>query len=409
MRPATSRSGDARRALASWAIALAAPAALAAPVAAAQQRNESLVSDQYDLIDSEFSQSLAMITWCDDSGALWVADIDRDTGQFVPADGKGTLVDPAAMTLQDLKIIGNGPEWIDTSDGDQIVYTKFMPGEEHNLATARMALAQRTEDGTWSHRMLAPSLRRNAPYSSHDPGDPLPRISYIDPSGNHYWRDLREPSSEAMIPLMPKSRRSVRFVSGARDVVYAMAVDGVSQVFLYSLDEGTTTQLTFDDGDKDLYSVPWSWNAPEFDNDRVLATVVDGNELRIYRESDGANGEPPGWNLVYRVYTPLHGGITSPEPFVYNGKSYVVFSGSKPPSTEPTAIFLATIDPAAPMLVQITPDLPWRIRRDPEIFVTSSGPYIYYNRLETSGSSFCIPCNEGVFRSYTGLPPPAPE
>ena len=26
-----------------------------------------------------------------------------------------------------------------------------------------------------------------------------------------------------MIPLMPKSRRSVRFVSGARDVVYAIA------------------------------------------------------------------------------------------------------------------------------------------------------------------------------------------
>ena len=400
MRTVTSIGDGERHALAAWMLVVA---VLAAP--AAHAGNESLVSDQFDLIDSEFSQSRAMITWCDSTGGLWIADIDRDTGLFVPSDGKGTLIDQDAMRLEDLQIIGNGPEWISAAHGDQIVYTKFLPGEEHTVRSARLAVAGRRRSGDWSHTYLSPALRRNGPYASHDPGDALPRISYVDPIGNHYWRNPHDASSETRLTMVPNSSRSIRFVEGEQAMVFVTPVDGISQIFYLPLDTGIPAQVTFDAGNKDLHTVPWSWRAPEFGGDLVIATVVEDTELRIYRLSADASEQDPAWRFTYSARTPPNGVINSPEPFVHNGKSYVVLSAGVPPYTLPSVIFLATIDPANPEMVQLTPDFPLRLRRDPEIFVTSHGPYVYYNRLQLSDELFCPACNEGVYRSYTGLPP----
>jgi hypothetical protein len=399
MRKSAGMPGGKRHCVAAW---FAIIGMLAVPVVQAQVKNEALVSSQSDLIDSEYSQSRATIAWCDAAGGLWIAGIDRDTGMFVPSDGKGLLVDPSAMRIDDLKVVGNGPEWVSTADGDQIVYTKFPPDQPHSMQNAKLALAEQSGSGDWSYHYLLPLDRRGGPYASHDPGDPSPRISYFDSNGRHYWRDLNDPSSETPLP-MPRSRLSTRCVEGTRAVVFTAPVAGTSQVFFHWLDTGTTSQVTFDPGDKDLHTVPWSWKAPEFGGDLVIATVVDDTELRIYRQSPAT-----GWSLVQSMRTPLQGVINSPEPFVHAGKSFMVFSASTPPGTQPTAVFMARIDPAAPLLWQLTPDLPRRIRRDPEVFVTSSGPYVYFNRLTFGGGgTSCVPCNEGVFRSYTGLPPAA--
>ena len=92
---------------------------------------------------------------------------------------------------------------------------------------------------------------------------------------------------------------------------------------------------------------------------------------------------------------------------MHNSKSYLLFTASKPPATYPSAIFLTGIDEASPTPVQLTPDVPLRIRTDPEVFVANDGPYIYYNRaiIVGDGNQYCLPCNEGLYRTYTGLPP----
>src|SRR5678815_4631475 len=74
--------------------------------------NESQVTSQVDLFDLEFNQKRAKITWVDMRGRLWVAGVDRTTGLFKPANGQGVLVDPDALTSNDLQIVGNGPEWL---------------------------------------------------------------------------------------------------------------------------------------------------------------------------------------------------------------------------------------------------------------------------------------------------------
>ena len=382
--------------------------AVVAPVPAAQPiPGEAQVTDQRDMLDCEFSQQRGQMAWVDRSGGLWVADVDRTNGMFIPADGKGTLVDPKAMASSDIRIVGNGPEWIGTATGDQIVYTKFLAGVPKTRGSARLALAQQRRGGGWEAGFLAPAnLPRAAPYPSHDPRDPFPRIGYVSPGGNHYWRNLYEPLSEERLEHYPSNQYygPVRFVEGERGATMPRVVDGVSQVFYHDLDTGVETQLTFDGGQKDLQSMAWIWAAPDFGGARVMMTVADNIELRIYREDPG----PSGWILVRSVRAPRGGMVKSPEYFVHDGASYVFFVASVPPATFPTQLFLANIDPGNPLLAQLTPDSPLRMRTDPEVFIADDGPWIYFNRqtIDLSGSQHCLSCNEGIFRSHTGLPPP---
>ena len=368
--------------------------------------NESLVSSQRDLLDPEYSQSRGMVTWCDLHGELWVAGVNRDTGLFEPSNGKGTLIDTDAMTSHDFKFVSNGPEWIGTTAGDQIVYTRFPDGNQHTPASARLGHAWTTDSGDWTFTTLSPSLARRTPYTSPDPDNPVPFISYIDRTGRHYWRNLFDESSETPIPGDPPSASlGLRLGEGIRAAAYTVLLDGINQVFLYQLDTGSATQVTFDASQKDLHSRPFIWTDPESSGDLFLMTVADDVELRIYALRAPYDIGAGGWQLVSTIRSPDSGLINSPEPFHYGGQTYVFFAGSIPPLAYPTAIFFVAIDGQNPVPEQLTPDEPSMSRTDPEVFVANDGPYIYFNRGTYSGKPFCLSCNEGVYRTYTGLPP----
>ena len=111
---------------------------------------------------------------------------------------------------------------------------------------------------------LSPELARNGPYASKDEDDAHPRISYAAANGTRMWREIDDPSTEEAIPLAQNGQRSVRWVEGERALIYVAPVNGLNQVHRYDVDSKQLTQLTFDDGAKDLKSVPWMWRAPEF-------------------------------------------------------------------------------------------------------------------------------------------------
>ena len=48
----------------------------------------------------------------------------------------------------------------------------------------------------------------------------------------------------------------------------------------------------------------------------------------------------------------------------------------------------------------------FRLRLDPEFFITAQGPFIYYNRLVPATADFPDGINDGVWRVDTGLGPP---
>lgn len=394
------------RSLARLVVGLAVASALPA---LAQRSPEILVSSQQDMIDAEFSQERGQIVWVDRDSRLWVAKVNQVTGAIIPSDGKGQLVDPDALRPSEvLSLTYNGPEWLPSADGVHIVYTKFLPGRAHTLANARLAIARQGADGTWESRTLEPDLPRNAPYASTDVGDPAPRITYVDPLNNHYWREVDNPIGEELIPGVPRGPKSVRFVQGARAVVFVAPADGVQQVFGYDLDTKELQQLTFDAGDKDLETVPWMWAAPEFNGRFVLMTVVDRKLMRFYRQQRASSGEWAWLPFSERLF-PDATTVWSPEPFVYQGQSYVFTGLAVAPDEHSSQIWFVNVDPAQPFMRRLDDPSLIKGRMDPEAFVTDLGPFIYFNRFDSSkvpGKPLCPTCHEGVFRVHTGLPPP---
>jgi hypothetical protein len=373
------------------------------------ESRERLVSSQSDLIDAEFNQERGQIVWVDVDGQMWVADVNRRTGALEPADGKGQLVDPDALTLSEvLGKMFNGPEWLPAADGVHIVYTKFLPNRPRTLANARLALAQQSPDGSWRTEFLSPASPRNAPYASTDAGDPSPRITYVDPAFNHYWREVADAATEETIPGTVVGPRSVRFIGGHRAVVFAAPADGVSQIFRYDLDSKVLEQLTFDDGDKDLDTVPWMWEAPEFNNSLVLMTVANRNEMRFYRQLPVIGGGLQ-WTFFARRKFEDNSKVLSPEPLVYAGQSYIFSSLVAPPQDIASQIWLVNLSKSEPFMRRLDKNSPVKGRMDPEVFVTDRGPYIYYNRFDSTrvpGQPFCPTCSEGLYRAHTLLPAP---
>jgi len=388
-----------RALLAAPLLALGLPAAAQTPV-----QNESLVTTQPDIIDLEFSQDRGQFLWVDATGKVWLGNIDRNTGMFSPANGKGVLVSNQGMTIAKTLLIPiNGAEWVSTANGESVVFSTFLPNTPKTKENARIALATETAPGMWQTNIISPEANRFAVYASHDPGDPQPRLSYVDGDGVHYWRNAFDPASEALVPLANLGQRSVRFVQGARQMIYATPIDGVQQVVRYDLDTQAMEQLTFDEGDKDLRTVPWMWQAPEFGGEHVFFTVVNYTELRVYRKTPGPGGQPASWKVIYSAKFPKWLTVMSPEPFTYQGKSYIYLVTSKSPDTWASVVWLSNIDAANSFVRKLTPDSPLRQRSDPEVFFTSQGPYLYFNRADQSS----VPAKqEGVWRTHTGLPAP---
>lgn len=389
-----------------WPLASFCVAALAAPaLAQGWAPNEAQASPEAELIDYEFSQSRAQIAWNDTLGNLWVADVDRASGRFVPADGRGVVVDPDSMTFQDAQKTKNGPEWVPTARGDVLVHTKY--AGRHTDGNSRIGLAWDDGSGVWTSSILSGAVRK-APYGSSVAGDPAPRISYVDNREVHYWAELFVPGSERRIEDFPDSHYPVRHVAcsrpdvaGARGIVYPVTVDGVDQVFYRDFDRNTSQQLTFDAGQK--YEV-WMWCAPEYGDELVFFTLVDQTELRVYRQLGGV------WTAVFRQAAPRGNKIYSPEPFTWNGKSYIFMSQTVRPNKFRSEVWVSNIDATAPVFKRITPTEPLRTRTDPEVFITDAGPRIYFNRLvpDLSDGGRYKPCrrpdcSDGVWFADPGL------
>jgi hypothetical protein len=353
--------------------------------------NQFIVDDQVisnpdgNLPDPEFSPVGFLITWQDNNNQLWVANVDRISGGFIPRSGKGQLVD---TDLAPLKLTRNGPEWAYSKQGLQIVYTKLV----NNRPV--LSRAQWTGSG-WETKSLYNGRGRVAPNGSKNPRGNAPRIIYRKIKGNTLqvaWRESDKPASEAVlsnaVPL-PLGR----WVAGERAIVSAIDVGGQLQCAKYDTDTGRMTQLTFDAGQKtDVFM----WRAPEFNNEQVFFCLSDRTSLPIYRKINGT------WTKIKTIQSPSQNRpyLSSPEPFVYKGKSYIsLMTKDSLASSEGTSdIWIVSIDSNVPFYRQISAATPMN-RKDPEAFITSKGAFVYYSEVTSSGRSI-------VHRCDTGLGPP---
>ena len=164
-------------------------------------------------------------------------------------------------------------------------------------------------------------------------------------------------------------------------------------------------QLT---NDPEGYVGVFMWNAPEYDNELVLMTTPNGREsVKVFRNVPSSGGGMR-WKVVKTVAAPAGSGLPyfwSPEPFVHNGRSYLVFQLSPTVSffdkSAPSHIGISGIGRRDEVQV-LTAGGPPRLRLDPEYFITAKGPLIYYKRsLPETPTSPAI--NDGVWYIDTKL------
>ena len=364
-----------------------------------------------------FNTGNSRLAFIDNDRNLWLAWVDFQTGAFIPPDGKGQLLDVEAVPIA---TFGNGPEWMSSSTyGSQIVYTRWVPGQEGRPGKATIAVATTMPNRSWTTMVLPNSVGRATPVGTLDETDPDPRVNYIkfDKTGM-YWRKMSQPDVENVMAISDMTEGNARrWVPGTRKMVFQgtprTALEGnrdsprlptqpvPDQIFTIDTDTGELEQLT---NDASGYVGAFMWNAPEYDNELLLMTTPSARKsIKVFRKVQGT------WKVIKTVDAPLDlPFFFSPEPFVHNGRSYLVFQLS--PSSKfydksvPSHVGISGIQRRDDVQV-LTAGGPPRLRLDPEYFITAKGPLIYYKRsIPETPTSPAI--NDGVWYVDTKLGPP---
>ncbi|WP_187293836.1 hypothetical protein [Gloeobacter kilaueensis] len=342
------------------------------------------------VVDPEFDSTSSQMTYFDQTQNLIRVATVTANGTIAPPSCKGPVVAPEAVLSLEGFPLKNGPEWARSERGLEIFYTSVGPDEQNWLARAFF-------DGSWKHQLLAMGQNRALPLASVDVNDTQPRILYarlLEEGGYDLaWRESTQATSEAAFPasITQSTGGAPRWVSGQRAITTALSdAGGIVQAVRYWIDSGRTEFLTADAGDKDEV---WMWQAPEFNGESIFFAVVDEKTIRIYRRIGGL------WTAINAIDPSTFSAkpkIFSPEPFVYKGRSYISLQLSTA-KYDPSEIWIAAVDPAAPLVRQISdPAQPNVVRSEPEWIATPKGAYVFFNHIEKNNQF-------SLWRAKTGL------
>jgi len=333
--------------------------------------DDQVITDpRFVVQDYEFNHIDGRITWQDKIGQLWIADVDPVTGAFIPITGQGRLIDTGLAGISDS---GNGPEWAYSNLGQQIVYTKYTSIQRDRFMLARA----RNVGGNWFPELVPGGIDGYAPIGSLEPNDPDPRIKYqlgspANGSQGLAWKSLAT-GAGAILP--DPTSDAGRWVEGRRALIISILVDNIRQAAYYDIDTNVITQLTFDATQKNNL---FMWKAPEYNNELIFMAAVNAQAINIYRQINGV------WTVINSLVPPnARPYLLSPEYFVYNGKSYVftlASDGKKTSDRELSDVWLMAADPTAPLFRQVSRLDKTMVRADPEYFITTLGPWIYYSQ-----------------------------
>ncbi len=315
------------------------------------------------LPDPEIEPGGQRITWQSHDGAgVWVAAIDQTTAAFVPSDGRGVLVDTGVLPISE---VANGPEWVAGAGGSRVIYGKQIGGVDHVMIAGEAG-------GGWVPEPLAPG---RAPFGSLDPFDLTPRV---------YWfsdqRGQRESWSVVLgsAPI-PHGTEVVwgRWAMGGSELLGLQLVQGRFQVVAHDPFTGVLEQRTHSSVSK---RHTFGWYAPELGTSVFLVSTGPEGSGRVGR-IDVYRREGAGWVPHDRISGPPGlPFVISPEPVVFDGRSYIVFQASSSPRNSDNGssqVWLVDIDPDTYFGRPLTPE-PVGPLKDPEPAVVGGRLVVYY-------------------------------
>lgn len=326
----------------------------------------------YEIIDPEYNGN--NFVFSDRNRNLWLGEIDPISGAFLPENGQGLLLDTGAAFAADF---GNGPEWMDSVRGKEIVYTKYTADGNTTIAVSPI-----NGSGAYS---LRNGLGNHTPIGSMNTSDTEPRIHYSNAvyTKGFFWSKVETSLANTVVPGSKDiSGSNRRWVEGTHKIIFTMNVTDslgniTPQVHTYDTDSGQLAQLTFGVGSKEE---AYMWKDPRYIDGFLFLVMVDRTALHIYGKRDSETE----WALLNVLNSPKATKyIWSPEPYVHNGNSYVsmVLSRSVYPYTHKIETWIGLADIFGECINTVnSPRSALRVRTDPEIVIVDGVINIYYNR-----------------------------
>lgn len=338
------------------------------------------------LPDPEFDNLTHRIVWQDDPGAaVWVADLDPATGAIVPPHGRGERVTTSVARIAWGQ---NGPEWMHTDRGAEVVYaTRTGPN-------ARLGRAWESPGG-WVEEIIPGTDGAAGPLGTLIPGDPDPGLAYVKRTPGGLTTRVLAANQPATNQETPRLMRFLRWMPGAFGVIASPRVGAFHQVLHYDIVGGQESVWTTTPTDKGSVFVV---RAPEFGGEEVFFAT------------EGAERDLPTDIVVYRqvggVWTPVHtirppGAfpfVVSPEPFEWNGRSYISFlasRGARNTDDGDAEVWIAALDPAVPLLRRVSLTSVG-VRKDPEAYTGGAQPWVYYTRVRANRQREIRRCDLGL-------------
>jgi len=326
---------------------------------------------------------------------LWVCHLDTIDWALTDPYGMETLVDTA---LTPLNQTNNGGEWGFNQTNSLIVYNKLIKNPISTLSAKirYVAIATETSSGWLVHTLIDAPHRIN-PHATRNQEDTVVAIHYIRSSYsiNTKYKFLNDPCTEHAIICFTDAH-------WAENEQLLTGIIHDDQVGLFDpWNPGPPVQLTNDPVLID-YSLPFMWRAPEHMNARMFFARANGNEIRVFKEtSPNTNNYTLYLSFQSPSSNPAYDKITSPEPIVYQGQSYITFMVSSSPyetSYLPSEIWIAKVDSLEPVYRMVS-DTTVAIRTDPEPFPTTDMLLTYYTELidplNPEGTSRIHKCETG--------------
>jgi hypothetical protein len=355
-----------------------------------------------------FGEGNARFNWTDHDGHLWIGHIDPTTAAFTPKSGKSELADTSAFWWD---VFGNGPEWaFSTQNGQvisQLVYTRYTPGQPATKENAGAAFATPVQGG-WIASFFPGALGTDdapintaLPEASQCNRDPVALTLYNRVNSKKkamYWEQTSAVEGTAA-NLTPFGRYAngitERWIPCTHQLVFigsGKATDGkdYDQVFWYDTDTNVVQQLTDDPAS---HKASFMFQAPEFGDQYVFFTLANDFTYQVYLQNGTAANGAPTFALINSIISPdpEETVLSTPEPFINctpQCQTYI-FTTLGTTATGPTGngLGVMNINPAAPVfkILVAANTTPLSHRADPEYFITSFGPVLYYDRSAVTG------------------------
>jgi hypothetical protein len=371
-----------------------------------------------------YGEGNARFNWTDKLGNLWIGHIDETTGAYTPPTGNNELADTTAYFSAEF---ANGPEWVFSTQGGQVisqlVYARYPPGLAEAPQNAGTAFATPIQGG-WSTAWLpgAEPIQIGGTLTTYNPSgsqcnsDPVALTYFYDNQTpqNVYWEPVTTAPGTAPVltPLSNYSnvhgsagKPSIRWVACTHWFVFIGAAppdasgNVYEQVYWYDIDTQVVQQVTFDPMNHDQ---AYMFKAPEFNDAYVIYTLGNNLEVDVYEQTGTAPNGGPTFTQVNSIASPdpAEPYMLGTEPFVNctpTCQSYVFMRLESPQSfadksgNDRNGIAVTNIDPANPMFKILIPEAaePNIQRNDLEYYITGNGPYLYYSRsVITTGQPF---------------------